>query len=129
MSATARPPVRPPPARPGRGRRRERLGDVRAALVGRRQAGDLGSLPIVIGLIVIAIVFQTQNRTSSPPGNFVNLIVQSAPITTIAMGIVFVLLLGEIDLSVGYVGRRGGRDHRAPALPGRQRGRHARRRS
>ncbi len=67
------------------------------------RSGQLGSLPIIIGLIVIAIVFQTQNDRFLTSGNFVNLIVQSAAYTTIAMGVVFVLLLGEIDLSVGYV--------------------------
>ncbi len=67
------------------------------------RAGDLGSLPIVIGLIVIALVFQLQNDRFLTAGNFVNLIVQGAAFATIATGIVFVLLLGEIDLSVGYV--------------------------
>jgi D-xylose transport system permease protein len=67
------------------------------------KAGDLGSLPIVVGLVIIAIVFQSQNSNFLTAGNFVNLIVQAAAITTIGMGIVFVLLLGEIDLSVGYV--------------------------
>ncbi|HEX7300240.1 MAG TPA: sugar ABC transporter permease [Solirubrobacteraceae bacterium] len=67
------------------------------------KAGELGSLPIVIGLIIIAIVFQSRNDNFLTAGNFVNLIVQAAAITTIGMGIVFVLLLGEIDLSVGYV--------------------------
>ena len=65
--------------------------------------GQLGSLPIIFGLLIIAIVFQSQNDRFLTAGNFVNLIVQSAAYTTIAMGIVFVLLLGEIDLSVGYV--------------------------
>ena len=67
------------------------------------RSGQLGSLPIIVGLVIIAIVFQTQNDRFLTSGNFVNLIVQSAAYTTIAMGIVFVLLLGEIDLSVGYV--------------------------
>jgi len=67
------------------------------------KAGDLGSLPIVVGLIIIAVVFQSQNSNFLTAGNFVNLIVQAAAITTIGMGIVFVLLLGEIDLSVGFV--------------------------
>jgi D-xylose transport system permease protein len=67
------------------------------------RAGELGSLPIIIGLVIIAIVFQTKNSNFLTAGNFVNLIVQAAAITTIGMGIVFVLLLGEIDLSVGYV--------------------------
>ena len=67
------------------------------------RSGQLGSLPIILGLVIIAIVFQSQNDRFLTAGNFVNLIVQSAAYTTIAMGIVFVLLLGEIDLSVGYV--------------------------
>lgn len=65
--------------------------------------GELGSLPIVIGLALIALVFQTMNSNFLTPGNFVNLIVQGAAMATIAMGVVFVLLIGEIDLSVGYV--------------------------
>jgi len=67
------------------------------------KGGELGSLPIIVGLIIIAIVFQSQNDNFLTAGNFVNLIVQAAAITTIGMGIVFVLLLGEIDLSVGFV--------------------------
>ena len=67
------------------------------------RSGQLGSLPIIFGLIIIAIVFQSQNDRFLTASNFVNLIVQSAAFATIAMGIVFVLLLGEIDLSVGYV--------------------------
>ncbi|MEA2318064.1 MAG: D-xylose transport system permease protein, partial [Solirubrobacteraceae bacterium] len=67
------------------------------------RSGDLGSMPIVVGLILIAIVFQSQNSRFLTAGNFVNLIVQMAPFAVIGMGIVFVLLLGEIDLSIGYV--------------------------
>jgi D-xylose transport system permease protein len=67
------------------------------------RAGELGSLPIIVGLVIICIVFQSQNDRFLTSGNFVNLIVQAAGITTIAMGVVFVLLLGEIDLSIGYV--------------------------
>jgi len=67
------------------------------------RAGELGSLPIIVGLIVVAIVFQTQNDRFLTAGNFVNLIVQTAPYALIAMGVVFVLLLGEIDLSIGFV--------------------------
>jgi D-xylose transport system permease protein len=67
------------------------------------RSGELGSLPIVVGLFVIAIVFQVQNDRFLTAGNFVNLIVQTAPYAVIAMGVVFVLLLGEIDLSIGYV--------------------------
>jgi len=67
------------------------------------RGGELGSLPIFIGLIIIAIVFQSQNSNFLTSGNFVNLIVQASAYMTIGMGLVFVLLLGEIDLSVGYV--------------------------
>ena len=67
------------------------------------RAGELGSVPIIVGLVVISIIFQVQNDRFLTAGNFVNLIVQTVAITTIAMGIVFVLLLGEIDLSIGYV--------------------------
>jgi len=69
----------------------------------RMRAGDLGSLPIILGLVVIAAIFQTQNENFLTPRNFVNLIVQMAGITTMAYGVVYVLLLGEIDLSIGYV--------------------------
>src|SRR5215208_2340960 len=72
------------------------------------KAGELGSLPIVVGLIVIAIVFQLQNDRFLTAGNFVNLIVQTAPYAVIAMGVTFALLLGEIDLSIGFVSGVGG---------------------
>ena len=72
------------------------------------KGGELGSLPIVVGLIVIAIVFQTQNDRFLTAGNFVNLIVQTAPYAVIAMGVTFALLLGEIDLSIGFVSGVGG---------------------
>jgi D-xylose transport system permease protein len=67
------------------------------------RSGELGSVPIIVGLVIIAIVFQLQNDRFLTASNFVNLIVQTVAIATIAMGIVFVLLLGEIDLSIGYV--------------------------
>lgn len=69
----------------------------------RMRSGDLGSLPIILGVIVIALIFQILNQNYLTPRNFVNLIVQMAGITTIAIGVVYVLLLGEIDLSIGYV--------------------------
>ncbi len=87
-----------PIAVPGQG-----IGDRFRTWVAGVRDGDLGALPIVIGLVIIAIVFQSQNENFLTAGNFVNLIVQGAAYCTIAIGIVFVLLLGEIDLSVGYV--------------------------
>ena len=71
------------------------------------KSGDLGSLPIVLGLVVIAIVFQSQNSRFLTAGNIENLIVQASPYAVLGMGVVFVLLLGEIDLSIGYVSAVG----------------------
>lgn len=71
-------------------------------LVGLR-SGELGVLPIIGGLLLTAGVFQSLNDNYLTPGNLVNLMSQGAAIATIAMGLVFVLLIGEIDLSVGYV--------------------------
>ena len=61
------------------------------------RSGQLGSLPIVVGLLIICIVFQTQNDRFLTAGNFVNLLLQTAPYAVIAMGVTFALLLGEID--------------------------------
>jgi D-xylose transport system permease protein len=72
------------------------------------RGGELGVLPIIVGIVVIAIYFQIRNSQFLTAGNFVNLIAQMAPIAVIGMGMVFVLLLGEIDLSVGYVSGMGG---------------------
>ena len=69
----------------------------------RLRSGDLGSLPVVIGLIVIWGVFQALNQDFLSPRNLVNLTLQSAAIGTISIGVVLVLLLGEIDLSIGSV--------------------------
>ncbi|WP_243762648.1 sugar ABC transporter permease [Allobranchiibius sp. CTAmp26] len=67
----------------------------------RVRSGDLGPLPVVVGLIVIAVVFQALNSLFLSSGNLVNLIYDSSAVGMIALGIVFVLVLGEIDLSVG----------------------------
>ena len=73
------------------------------AFLSRLRGGDLGSLPVVVGLVVIWAVFQSQNDAFLSSRNLVNLTQQSAATGTIALGIVLVLLLGEIDLSVGSV--------------------------
>ncbi len=77
------------------------LGGFLKGFVSRLRSGDLGSLPVVVGLVVIWGVFQSQNDAFLSARNLVNLTQQSAATGTIALGIVLVLLLGEIDLSVG----------------------------
>jgi D-xylose transport system permease protein len=70
--------------------------------------GDLGIVPILIGIVAIGIYFQARNSNFLTAGNFVNLIAQMSPFAIIGMGTVFILLLGEIDLSIGYVSGMGG---------------------
>lgn len=65
--------------------------------------GELGSLPVVLGLIAVWIYFQVSNSNFLSAGNLTNLMLQIAAMGTIAVGVVLVLLLGEIDLSVGAV--------------------------
>jgi D-xylose transport system permease protein len=66
------------------------------------RGGDLGALPAVAGLIFLCVFFALLRPTFLTPINIANLFTQAAPITVIAMGLVFVLLLGEIDLSAGF---------------------------
>jgi D-xylose transport system permease protein len=70
--------------------------------------GELGSLPIIVGLGVIVVVFGLLDDTFLTERNFTNLLLQMSAIATIAIGVVFVLLIGEIDLSVAYVSAVGG---------------------
>jgi D-xylose transport system permease protein len=65
--------------------------------------GDIGSLPVLLGLILIAVIFQIANPNFLTPLNLTNLLVQIAAVGTIAVGVVLVLLIGEIDLSIGSV--------------------------
>jgi D-xylose transport system permease protein len=67
------------------------------------RTGNLGVLPIVIGLVFIVIFFSFKATNFFTADNFNNIIVQMAGITMLAFGVVFVLLLGEIDLSIGYL--------------------------
>ena len=72
--------------------------------VNRVRGGDLGALPAVAGIVVLAILFTVLRPDTFPtPLNITNLLVQAVPISLLAMGLVFVLLLGEIDLSAGVV--------------------------
>jgi D-xylose transport system permease protein len=65
------------------------------------RAGDLGSLPVIVGLAIIWTVFSTLNPVFLSSNNLVNLLFDCSTVGVIALGIVCVLMLGEIDLSVG----------------------------
>ncbi len=72
--------------------------------IGRQvAAGDVGALPVLLGLVLIAVIFQVANSNFLTPLNLTNLLVQISAMGTISVGIVLVLLIGEIDLSVGAV--------------------------
>jgi D-xylose transport system permease protein len=70
--------------------------------IGRVRGGDMGALPAIAGLILLCTVFAILKPVFVTPLNFANLFTQGAAVTVIAMGLVFVLLLGEIDLSAGF---------------------------
>jgi D-xylose transport system permease protein len=67
------------------------------------RGGNLGSWPVLIGLAVIAVYFSFKAENFLSPGNFSNIITQMAGTTLLAYGVVFVLLIGEIDLSISYI--------------------------
>jgi D-xylose transport system permease protein len=100
----------PPTARPpeGEGASQETLAGFAHRWWQGVKAGELGSLPIIVGLAVIVAVFGILDDTFLTERNFTNLLLQMAAIATIAIGVVFVLLIGEIDLSVAYVSAVGG---------------------
>ena len=76
--------------------------------IARVRGGESGVLPVVAGLLLISVLFQSLNPYFLTAGNLVNLLVQGSVFMLLAMAEVFVLLLGEIDLSIGYVGGIGG---------------------
>ena len=69
----------------------------------RLRGGESGVLPVVVGLVAITIIFQSLNSKFLTSGNIVNLLVQGAVFMMLALAEVFALLLGEIDLSAGFV--------------------------
>jgi D-xylose transport system permease protein len=109
MSATAPAPVEGGPGAPAAAAvGPETLGEyARRWWVGVK-SGELGSLPIVVGLIIIAIVFQSQNSNFLTAGNFVNPHRPGGAFATIGMGSSSCCCWGKIDLSVGYVSGVGG---------------------
>jgi D-xylose transport system permease protein len=82
---------------------KEPTGALPARALERIRSGDLGSWPVVISLVVIVLVFSQTAQNFFTPGNFTNIITQMAGTCLLAYGIVFVLLIGEIDLSVAFV--------------------------
>jgi D-xylose transport system permease protein len=71
------------------------------------RAGELGTLPIIVGLVLIVGTFGILEENFFTERNFTNLLLQMAAVATMAIGVVFVLLIGEIDLSVGFVSAVG----------------------
>ena len=71
------------------------------------KAGELGTLPIIIGLILILLTFGILEENFLTERNLTNLLLQTAAYAAVAIGVVFVLLIGEIDLSVAYVSAVG----------------------
>ena len=77
------------------------LGDSISAFFDRIKSGDLGSLPVIAGLVIIWTVFTSLNPVFLSANNLVNLLFDCSTVGVISLGIVCVLLVGEIDLSVG----------------------------
>ncbi len=80
------------------------LGESVQAYISRVRGGEMGALPSVLGLVVLFIVFNFANDRFLSNLNMANLLTQSGSIIILAMGLVMVLLLGEIDLSAGFTG-------------------------
>jgi D-xylose transport system permease protein len=74
----------------------------------RVRDGELGTLPIIVGLVLIVVTFAILEDNFFTERNFTNLLLQMSAVATIAIGVVFVLLIGEIDLSVAFVSAVGG---------------------
>jgi len=77
------------------------VGESVSAFVDRVRSGDLGSLPVIVGLVIIWTVFTSLNPVFLSADNLVNLLFDCSTVGVISLGIVCVLLVGEIDLSVG----------------------------
>ena len=80
------------------------IGDSARDYVNRLRGGDMGSLPAILGLVVLFVVFSSLHDKFLTTYNMANLVVQAGSICVLAMGLVFVLLIGEIDLSAGVTG-------------------------
>lgn len=84
---------------------RQTLGTVFEDYRARVRGGDVGALPAIAGVVALVVVFTAMSGSKFTGAfNFSNLILQGSAIAVFAMGLVFVLLIGEIDLSAGYTG-------------------------
>jgi D-xylose transport system permease protein len=83
------------------------LGEYVKIWISRVRNGESGALPVILGLVAIVIYFQARSSLFLSAGNLVNLTTQAAFIIMLGMAEVFVLLLGEIDLSIGYTSALG----------------------
>jgi D-xylose transport system permease protein len=81
----------------------EGVGGAVRAFIERVRSGDLGSLPVVVGLAIIWTAFQSLNPVFLASNNLVNLLFDCSTVGVISLGIVCILMVGEIDLSVGSV--------------------------
>ena len=72
-----------------------------SAYIRRVRGGEMGALPAFGGLLVLFIIFSVAHNSFMTPRNMANLMTQGAPLILLGMALVFVLLLGEIDLSAG----------------------------
>jgi D-xylose transport system permease protein len=86
----------------------ESLGEYARLWLRRVRSGESGALPVIIGLVALGIYFQSSQSSFLSATNIANLMGQAGWIITIAMAQAFILLLGEIDLSVGFNAAIGG---------------------
>jgi D-xylose transport system permease protein len=98
VSVDADPIVPPPPPLPDTG-----LSSIPGRMLDNLRSGNLGSGPVILALVLIVAVFSQTADNFWSPVNFNNIILQMAGTTLLAYGVVFVLLIGEIDLSISYV--------------------------
>jgi D-xylose transport system permease protein len=107
---TVDPDTQPAPAAPASSgfdndnRQAQSISDSARDYVNRLRGGDMGLLPAILGLVVLVAIFASLNDRFLTTYNMANLVIQASAIIVLAMGIVFVLLLGEIDLSAGVAG-------------------------
>jgi len=87
--------------------RTQSLGGFFQEYLNRLRGGDMGSLPAILGLFVLVVIFGFASDTFTTKLNIANLMTQAGPICVLALGLVPVLLLGEIDLSAGVAGSVG----------------------